>query len=238
MHLKNCRIATTQRIKKEYESRAQRNLEATTVLQANFKLWKHVGGPSAQDLTDPSDEALHVANEAKELLIELRDQQEGAADNNAEVADEILRAVDALKNLNMKTFRKDKFPMTPEALFQDLVRNMKGLNCEKSMSAEALRRKQWLAKSADAGERCVPGTLSLGADKFGCDPYAFSRAQGRQEPHHWGDVVQKVGLVYIDETRTLLELHYDDVNMDKYQRRVPTHGGQAADGREATEIKP
>ena len=42
VHLKNTRVATTKRIKDEYESRRQKNRDAIEVLEANFKMWNLV----------------------------------------------------------------------------------------------------------------------------------------------------------------------------------------------------
>ena len=90
--LKNARLATSQKIKAEYEGRKQRNAEACAVLEANFHMWRHVGGPRWDYLKDPSDEALHRAQDAKAHLIAIRDQQDGA-DNAGTIASECIKAV-------------------------------------------------------------------------------------------------------------------------------------------------
>ena len=73
-------------------------------------MWMHVGGPCFDYLKDPSDEALHRADEAKAHLIMIKDQQADAADNAAAIAGECIKAVDALSGLNFEAIRRDRFP--------------------------------------------------------------------------------------------------------------------------------
>ncbi len=53
-------------------------------------------------------------------------------------------------------------------------------------------------------------------DKYGCDPDRFSRGVKK---YGWGEAVQYASLVHIDEMRALLELHYDDVRLEKWRGR-------------------
>jgi hypothetical protein len=192
VHLKNLRIATTSKIRTEYDSRVQRNQEAVSVLEANFKMWNHVGGLCFEYLKDPSEEALDRAHEAKECLIKLRDQPE-SADNTPAIASECIKAVDALASLNLETIRRDKFPLTPETLFEGLVRNLHDL--KKTVDAEEKRREHWLGSMAGDVEEVVQQTHVQGQDKYGCDPDAFARPAIFKKPRSWADAVQKAGLV-------------------------------------------
>jgi hypothetical protein len=192
VHLKNLRIATTQKIRTEYDSRVQRNLEAVAVLEANFKMWNHVGGPCFVYLTDPSEEALDRAHEAKECLAKLRDQPE-SGDNTPAIASECIKAVDALASLNMETIRRHKFPLTPETLFECLVKNLHDL--KKTADAEEKRREHWLSSMAGDVEEVVQQARVQGQDKYGCDPDAFARPASLKKPRSWTDAVQKAGLV-------------------------------------------
>ncbi len=89
--LKNARLATSQKIKAEYEGRKQRNAEACAVFEANFYMWRYVEGPRWDDLRDPSNEALQRAQDAKARLVAIRDQQDGA-DNAGEIASACVKA--------------------------------------------------------------------------------------------------------------------------------------------------
>ena len=66
VQLREMRIATTAKIRTEYETRSQRNAEALAVLDANWKMWRHVGGVDLDFLQEPNEEALARAHEAKE----------------------------------------------------------------------------------------------------------------------------------------------------------------------------
>ena len=192
VHLKHLRMATTQKIRTEYDGRVQRNLEAVEVLAANFKMWNHVGGPCFEYLKDPSEEALERAHEAKEFLIKLRDQPE-SGDNTPAIASECIKAVDALASLNMETIRQDKFPLTPETIFEGLVRNLRDL--KKTVDAEQKRREHWLSSTVGDVDEVVQHGRVEGQDKYGCDPDAFARPTNLRKPTNWAEAVQKASLV-------------------------------------------
>jgi hypothetical protein len=227
VHLKNTRVATTKRIKDEYERRRDKNREAIDVLEANSKLWNLVGGPCVEYLAEPSEEAMDRAHEAKELLLKIR-AQEDAPDNAAQIAHDMIKAVDAFASLDFERIRLEKFPMTPETLFEGFVKNMKELHSERKLAAEDSRRQKWLSAGVgeDDDEGCIANLARAGADRFGCDPDAFSRPSSRQKPKGFANAVLKASLVHIDEMRTLLEMHYDDLHVAKHLRRIQGRDGE------------
>ena len=194
LHLKAARVATTEKIKQEHENRMQTNLEAVAVLEANFKMWNLVAGPCPEHLKDPSEEALHCANEAKRHLERIRDEQQVAPDNAAAIAGECVRAVESLTSLQMESIRRERFPMTPQMLFEGLVRNLKDL--QKCTDAESRRREHWLSSECtEMDETCRPAAFARG-DKFGCDPDGYSRPTNlRSKPLYWANTVQQASLV-------------------------------------------
>ena len=229
VHLKNTRVATTKRIKDEYERRRDKNRDAIDVLEANSQLWNLVGGPCVEYLAEPSEEALDRAHEAKELLLKIR-AQEDAPDNAAQIAHDMIKAVNALTSLDFERIRLERFPMTPETLFEGFVKNMKELHSERKLAAEDSRRQIWL--SARAGEEyrddedCIMNIARTGADRFGCDPDAYSRPSSRQKPKGFANAVLKASLVHMDEMRTLLEMHYDELHVAKHLRRILGRDGE------------
>ena len=235
VHLKNTRVATTKRIKDEYERRKDKNRDAIEVLEANFQMWTLVGGPCVEYLREPSDETLDRAHEAKELLLKIR-AQEDAPDNAAQIANDMIKAVNTFASLDFERIRLEKFPMTPETLFEGFVKNMKELHSERKLAAEDSRRQKWL--SAGAGEEdgdggSIANCARTGtADRFGCDPDSFSRPNSRQKPKGFANAVLKASLIHIDEMRTLLEMHYDDLHIAKHLRQI--HG---RDGKERVVTK-
>ena len=88
--LKHRRIATTRKIKAEYDRRVQNNLEAIETLQANFHMWKDVDGPHVVHLTDPSDEALDRVRAPKDSLIHFQLQEHIGCDSNVVVPNELV----------------------------------------------------------------------------------------------------------------------------------------------------
>ena len=197
LHLKAARVATTQKIKQEYENRKQKNLEAIVVLEANFKMWNLVNGPCPEHLKDPSEESLYYANEAKQHLERIRDEQRDTPDNTAAIAGECVRAVEALASLQMESIRRERFPMTPQMLFEGLVRNLKDL--QKCADAESRRRDHWLSsEGAEMDETIRPAAFTYG-DKFGCDPDVYSRpTNSRSKPMYWANTVQQASLVPVE----------------------------------------
>ena len=228
VHLKNTRVATTKRIKDEYERRREKNREAIDVLGANFQMWTLVAGPCVEYLAEPSDEALALAHEAKERLLKIR-AQEDAPDNTAHIANDMIKAVNTLASLDFERIRLEKFPMTPEMLFEGFVKHMKELHSERKLAAEDSRRQKWL--SAGVGEDgedegSIANLGCSGADKFGCDPDFFSRPKSRQKPKGFANAVLKASLIHIDEMRTLLEMHYDDLHIAKHLCRIQGRDGE------------
>ena len=222
VHLKNTRVATSRKIKDEYEYRKDKNREAVAVLEANLQMWTLVGGPCVEYLTEPSDEALALAHKAKEVLLRIR-AQEDAPDNAAQIASDMIMAVNNLTSIDFERIRKEKFPLTPEMLFEGFVKNMKDLHNERKLTAEDSRRQKWLSTGASEVEEDdgnIANFARTGADRFGCDPDAFSRPSSRQKPKGFATAVVKASLVHIDEMRTLLEMHYDDLHLAKHLRQM------------------
>ena len=178
-------------------------------------------------LAEPSEEALDRAHEAKELLLKIR-AQEDAPDNAAQIAHDMIKAVDAFASLDFERIRVEKFPMTPETLFEGFVKNMKVLHSERKLAAEDSRRQKWLSAGVgeDDHEGCIANFVRAGGDRFGCDPDAFSRPSSRQKPKGFANAVLKASLVHIDEMRTLFEMHYDDLHIAKHLRRIQGRDGE------------
>ena len=61
-------MATTAKLRHEFDKRTDYNFLATEVLNNNQSLWFQVGGPRAMDLFDPSYAALAEARRAADKL--------------------------------------------------------------------------------------------------------------------------------------------------------------------------
>ena len=102
--LKNTRIATSQRIRNEYERRLLMNQEVVEVLRSNCQLWTLVDGPCVEYLSEPSEEALDRANGAKARLLLMR-TQDAIPVSAAQIIDEMIRAVNTLVSADFERIR-------------------------------------------------------------------------------------------------------------------------------------
>ena len=83
------------------------------------------------------------------------------------------------------------------------------------LCAEESRRKAWLERSMgkiDDKENVVLKTYDKDSPDY------FKLKTGKRHPD-WKQAVQIAGAIHIDEIRTLLEMHYDDVHMSKWRTK-------------------
>ena len=119
-----------------------------------------------------------------------------------------------LKSLEWEGIRAERFSLTPPGLFTELVRNAESLLHRQA--AELARRQAWLASPAEeeVGDRHVPVAAST-ADKYGVDLDVFRMKTGRK-PKGWARACNTAAWIHIDEMRSLLELHYDDLHLNRW----------------------
>ena len=99
-------------------------------------------------------------------------------DGLSEFVAEITKAVGALKSVEWESIRKEKFSLTPLALFTDLVRTAESLISRQA--AEITRRQEWLATEVETEfDRAVPISAST-ADKYGVDLEVFKMKSGKK----------------------------------------------------------
>ena len=67
--------------------------------------------------------------------------------------------MDLLKSLEWEEIRKEKFPITPIAIFENMIRTTESLISREA--AERQRRRQWLAENADEDGECDTSTIPL-----------------------------------------------------------------------------
>ena len=106
LELYNSRVASTDKLRKEWERRQETNQRAVDVLMSNLHLWCHVDGPPPEEeLRDPSEIALLAAKECCHAL-NLMAEAHGTAQNElATFVEEITGAVDSLKMLTWESIR-------------------------------------------------------------------------------------------------------------------------------------
>ena len=118
-----------------------------------------------------------------------------------------MRAARSIQSLEWKAIRAERFHLTPEGLFMELVKNVEVVI---RRSAEEEKRKHaWLAAEDEAeqpDEKVVPPPGQR-KDIYGLDLDIFN-SPGGKKPNDWSTAVKIAGWVAVDEMRTLLELHY------------------------------
>ena len=115
IQLSHQRIATTAKLKQEYETRLQRNEEACSVLSSNWQLWvQTVHGPCPDSLLRPTETLLTQARAAGEVLGRLAEHYKDAGDGTGIYAEECKKAVDSLRRVSWAAIRDEKFHLTPQ----------------------------------------------------------------------------------------------------------------------------
>jgi hypothetical protein len=213
-------VATSVKLKSEYEKRQLENAAACDILHTNEKLWRSVQGPDPGKLFEPTPyalvEGLRAASELEAMI-------DGPRHDGFDVfAGECVKAARSLRSLEWDAIRAEKFNITPEGTFSMLVRNAESLIHRQA--AEEARRKAWLEADHEEteGDGETEGAdvplMARTVDRYGLDLDKFKNKTGRL-PQHYQRAVQIAGWAHIDEMRTLLEMHYDDVHIQKYRER-------------------
>ena len=154
-------------------------------------MWTSVGGPSPDVLFRPDQQNIETANRCCETLRKMAETE--TRDGLAEFAEEISKAVGKLKAVEWEDIRKEKYFLTPPALFNELVRTATSLISRQA--AEIARRQEWLADEVPAmaadENRDVP--LKQGSvDKYGIDLEEFKMKTGKK-PRDWKKAVKIAG---------------------------------------------
>ena len=215
LELEHLRMATTSKVRSEWEFRRKLNSEAADVIHTNENIWRMVDGPRPESLYEPSTGTLAAVRDACERLEELVETNKDSHDGLGVYGEETLRAAQSLVSLEWQAIWRERFHVTPYEAFKGIVGNVE--NQINRDAAEAKRRLEWLAGVDEevAGGAGVPASGGR-TDKFGVDLDRFSEL-GRNKPHDWQRAVRIAGWVLVDEMRTLLELHYDEVHYEKYR---------------------
>ena len=204
IELGQSRIATSAKLKAEWERRSTDNSTAADVLHANAQVWKAVQGPAPEDLFRPTPQALLEARRAADDLEHIVTAQQRWHDGFDVFAQECVEAARALRPLDWSAIHSEKFPITPEGVFYALVKNAEGHM--RKQSDEERRRLAWLQQDTGHSEGVVP-IKAMKADAYECNPDTFKGKTGRL-PHGWNKAVQVASWLHIDEIHALLELHY------------------------------
>ena len=178
-------MATTAKLRHEFEQRANENADAVSVLHNHQHLWRSVGGPEPDALFRPSTDDIENASRCCETLCSMAKADD--RDGLAEFSQEITRAVGNLKSVEWEDIRKEKYFLTPPGLFSELVRTATSLISRQS--AEITRRQEWLTADPGVDETREIPIGHGGADRYGIDLEEFKMKTGRK-PRGWKKAVQ------------------------------------------------
>ena len=179
------RVATTAKLRHEFEQRADENADAVSVLHNHQHLWRSVGGPEPDVLFRPSNDDIENASRCCDTLRSMAKADD--RDGLAEFSQEITQAVGNLKSVEWEDIRREKYFLTPPALFSELVRTTTSLISRQS--AELSRRQEWLTADLGVDEvREIPISHS-GADRYGIDLEEFKMKTGKK-PREWKKAVR------------------------------------------------
>jgi hypothetical protein len=224
LELKNSRCATSDKLRSEWERRVEDNACAAAILEANPRVWAHAGGPDPASLRMPTEEAVHAARRAAAALQVLAEKSEGCGGS---LVTQVCEAAGRLKVASWDAIRRERFSLTPIALYGELARNADVLL--QRLAGDAERRRTRLAATVqdtvqDTGEAEAPRGPCV--DKYGLDLDEFKKPSSRK-PHGWQDGLRQAYEVVLDEMRALLELHYDAVHEARWRathaaKKMPT----------------
>ena len=221
LELQEQRLATTSKVLRERETRSEHNSRAAEVIHSNEQIWRLVGGPPPEVLLAPTAEALAAVSDTCAHLEKLVEANKDSHDGLGVFGEEVLRAARTLSSLEWRVIREERFHVTPEGLFDEIVKNVEAI--ARRSAGEAKRRQAWLAENDNEegeGEGIAadePAVRTPGAriDEYGVNLDRFMSLGGKR-PSGWKETVKIAGWVQVDEMRTLLELHYDQLHLERY----------------------
>ena len=216
LELQAKRCATSAKLRQEYERRVETNARAVDVLHNNQHLWRHVGGADPNSFFNPSGNNIDEANATSDILKQMVDAHGSTQDGLDVFAEEIRCAVRSIKSVSWDAIRRERFSLTPEGLYDELVRNAESLLHKRD--AESARRQARLAADIAPDEHeAAPQQAPAGQpDKFKGHFVEDFKCKSRRKPDRWQLAVKTASEVHIDEMRTLLDLHYDEVHLENW----------------------
>ena len=122
MELCRSRLATTHKLRAEWDKRLENNSLAVDRLQQNRDLWIKAGGCDPELLATPTEHHMEQATKTVQTLNAMLDKYgpQGGLDS---FVSEIQSATKMLKMVSWEAIRTDRFSLTPQGLYDDLVKS-------------------------------------------------------------------------------------------------------------------
>ena len=237
---------------------AQDNARAVETLLCHVGLWRLVCGPDPNSLQSPTEDLVARAQQAAARLQDLHFSVAEMEKGHESFALDLQTAVAKIRVTSWDSIRRERFSLTPEALFDELVRIAEQLLRRHAGDIE--RRRLRLAAAAFSHEATQQGEQAPGnqpvqevedegegevdeeavglgpnrADCYGLDLDEFKLRRNRK-PVGWDEAVALASEVHLDQMRSLLEMHYDEVHQEKWRqqaeaknKKVPARKGEHA----------
>ena len=120
------RTATSEKLRNEWDKRLDLNSQAVDRIQENRDLWLRAGGPDPDKLAAPSESLVEDAKRTSEVLTRMLETHgpSGGMDSYVET---LQNSVRMLKAVSWSAIKADRFSLTPDALYNELVRNAQTL---------------------------------------------------------------------------------------------------------------
>jgi hypothetical protein len=216
LELSHARVASSAKLRRAWESRLEDNARAVEALLNNASLWRHVRGPDPEELMNPSEEMLVAAHAASSAVQAMAEVERGAAGLDSYSA-EISAAVAKLRVVSWAAIHRERFNLTPPALFDEMARTAETLLGRSAGLVERRRIRLAAAPPEQEEDAEEPPPAGRVKDKYGLDLDEF-KCRSSRKPHGWLYAGQAAAEVAIDQMRSLLELHYDSVHLEEWRR--------------------
>jgi len=208
----------------------ENNSLAVDRLQQNRDLWIKAGGCDPELLATPTEHHMDHVTKTVQTLNAMLDKY-GPYGGLDSFVGEIQSAMKMLKIVSWEAIRADRFSLTPQGLYDDLVKSAQHLIS--NWGADYQRRQARMqAPIEEAPERKLTETpIPLGTqttrpkDKYGLDIDGEFRTRLTRRYVGWENTLKAASEIAIDEMRTLLELHYEDVCVEKHENRQKRGSG-------------
>jgi len=150
LELHHSRLASTTKLRAEWDRRMERNGVALDVLNSNRQLWLQAGGADPESMASPTQLTLDHCAKTVDVLKKMLEKHgpRGGLDSQTEDCE---NAVKMLRVVTWEAIRKEKYPLTPRGVYDELVRNAQ--NILSAWSGDARRREARMqAPLPDAGD--------------------------------------------------------------------------------------
>ena len=160
MELHQSRLASTEKLRQEWDRRLDRNSISIDVLNSNRAIWLAAGGAEPDSLATPTEVSLEHCNQVVKVL-HLMLKKYGPRGGLDSHVSEIEEAVKRMRIVTWDAIRKDKYSLTPKALYDQMATNAQRILT--SWTGESVRRQTRLtAPTTEATEEV--GTVESSED--------------------------------------------------------------------------